>query len=82
MVLQIGILASITSLNLTAMSSRRQNSTKEATSKPHFFHKSASYLHYDITAEQRAIAVAAGAIQVSSRELLGKAKEMTNANPS
>ena len=44
--------------------------------------KSASYLHYDITAEQRAIAVAAGAIQVSSRELLGKAKEMTNANPS
>lgn len=50
--------------------------------KPHFFHKSASYLHYDITAEQRAIAVAAGAIQVSSRELLGKAKEMTNANPS
>jgi len=45
--------------------------------KSHFFHKSASYLHYDITAEQRAIAVAAGAIQVSSRELLGKAKEMT-----
>lgn len=44
--------------------------------KPHFFHKSASYLHYDITGEQREKAIAAGAVQVSSKELLLKAKEM------
>lgn len=44
--------------------------------KPHFFHKSASYLHYDITSEQRDKAIAAGAVQVSSKELLLKAKEM------
>lgn len=44
--------------------------------KPHFFHKSASYLHYDITGEQRDKAISAGAIQVSSKELLLKAKEM------
>lgn len=44
--------------------------------KPHFFHKSASYLHYDITEAQRAAAIASGAKEVSSKELLGKAKEM------
>lgn len=44
--------------------------------KPHFFHKSASYLHYDITEAQRTGAIAAGAKEVSSKELLGKAKEM------
>lgn len=44
--------------------------------KPHFFHKSASYLHYDITAEQRETAIAAGAIPVSSKELLAVAKGM------
>ena len=44
--------------------------------KPHFFHKSASYLHYDITEEQRAKAIEAGAIEVSSKQLLGYAKEM------
>lgn len=44
--------------------------------KPHFFHKSASYLHYDITDEQRTKAVAAGAKPVTSRELLAIAKEM------
>lgn len=44
--------------------------------KPHFFHKSASYKHYDITAEQRIKAIAAGAKEVSSRELLAIAKEM------
>lgn len=44
--------------------------------KSHFFHKSASYLHYDINGEQRIKAIEAGAIAVSSRELLGKAKVM------
>lgn len=44
--------------------------------KPHFFHKSASYKHYDITGEQREKAIAAGAKAVSSRELLAIAKEM------
>ncbi len=44
--------------------------------KPHFFHKSASYLHYDITEEQRTKAIEAGATEVSSKQLLGYAKEM------
>ncbi len=46
--------------------------------KPHFFHKSASYLHYDITAEQRLAAISSGAIEVTSKQLLIKAKEMTS----
>lgn len=44
--------------------------------KPHFFHKTASHPHYDITGEQRTKAIEAGAKEVTSKELLGKAKEM------
>lgn len=42
--------------------------------KPHFFHKKSKYPHYDLTAEQRDVAIGAGAQPVSSRELLGRAK--------
>jgi hypothetical protein len=38
--------------------------------KPHFFHRSATYPHYDITEAQVPAAIAAGAKQVSSRELV------------
>jgi len=44
--------------------------------KPHFFHKTASYPHYDINEEQRTKAIEAGAKDVSSKDLLSKAKEM------
>ena len=35
----------------------------------HFFHASAKHLHYDLAEERRADAIAAGALEVSSREL-------------
>lgn len=44
--------------------------------KKHFFHKSATYAHYDITEAQREVAITAGAKPISSKELVGIAKEM------
>lgn len=38
--------------------------------KPHFFHKSAKWKHYDITEEQRVVAINAGAVAVTSKELV------------
>ena len=38
--------------------------------KPHFFHRTASYPHYDITEPQVQAAIAAGAVSISSRELV------------
>lgn len=37
--------------------------------KRHFFHASAKHVHYDLAEENRPRAVAAGAVEVSSREL-------------
>lgn len=44
--------------------------------KPHFFHKKASYLHYDLTEEQRNVAIENGAIAITSKELVIKSKEL------
>lgn len=44
--------------------------------KPHFFHKSATYLHYDLNSLQRDAAINAGAIAISSKELVIKSKEL------
>lgn len=44
--------------------------------KKHFFHKSATYLHYDLNDSQRTIAVENGAIEISSKELVIKSKEL------
>jgi hypothetical protein len=44
--------------------------------KPHFFHKSAKYQHYDITAEQREFALSAGAEAVSSQDIIKFSKIM------
>lgn len=39
--------------------------------KRHFFHRS-KFLHYDITAKQRDVALRAGAVGVTSKELIAK----------
>lgn len=44
--------------------------------KRHFFHKARSGWHYDITSEQHTVALSQGAIQVSSRDILMKAKNL------
>ena len=44
--------------------------------KPHFYHSTASYPHYDITEIQRTLAIESGAIEVTSRKLLGIAKTL------
>lgn len=44
--------------------------------KPHFFHRGASYPHYDITEAQVPTALAAGAKSVSSQELVRFLKEL------
>lgn len=44
--------------------------------KKHFFHKSATYLHYDLNDSQRTIAVENGALEISSKELVIKSKEL------
>jgi len=42
--------------------------------KKHFFHRSKTAPHYDITSEQHPLALANGALLVSSREVLAKGK--------
>lgn len=42
--------------------------------KKHFFHRSKTAPHYDITSEQHSVAIAAGAQLVPSREVLAKGK--------
>ena len=42
--------------------------------KPHFFHRSKTAPHYDITSDQHTIAIEHGAVLVSSREVLAKGK--------
>lgn len=42
--------------------------------KRHFFHSSAKHIHYDLGEELRAPAIAAGAIEVTSRELAVRAR--------
>lgn len=42
--------------------------------KRHFFHRSARHLHYDLAEEKRAVAVAAGALEISSKELAKRAR--------
>lgn len=44
--------------------------------KVHFFHRDKDHAHYDITEEQHAKAIEAGAKLVTSKELLRKAKQM------
>jgi Protein of unknown function (DUF4031) len=44
--------------------------------KPHFFHR-CDTPHYDINSDQRHAAIAAGAQEIGSRELLKRSKEMT-----
>lgn len=44
--------------------------------KPHFFHRGATYMHYDITEAQYPAAVAAGAKEVSSQDLVRFCKEI------
>jgi len=46
--------------------------------KPHFFHRSAKYPHYDISEEQRDLAIEAGAQSISSKELLRICKRRDN----
>ena len=41
--------------------------------KPHFWHSHDRLSHYDINSEQHVIAMAQGAVLVSSRELISKA---------
>jgi hypothetical protein len=38
--------------------------------KPHFFHKNTKYPHYDISGEQRDLALQLGASSITSRELV------------
>ena len=45
--------------------------------KPHFFHRSARWQHYDVAEELRPAVIEAGAIEVSSREIVALAKAMT-----
>lgn len=40
--------------------------------KPHFFHRSKTAPHYDITSDQHVVAIANGAQLVTSREVLAK----------
>lgn len=42
--------------------------------KPHFYHRSKTAPHYDITSEQHAVALTNGAVLVDSREVLKKSK--------
>jgi hypothetical protein len=42
--------------------------------KPHFFHRSKTAPHYDITSDQHLVAIANGAQLVDSREVLAKGK--------
>lgn len=42
--------------------------------KKHFFHRSKTAPHYDITSEQHVVAIANGATLVDSREVLAKGK--------
>ena len=42
--------------------------------KPHFFHRSKTAPHYDITNEQHVVAIANGAALVDSRVVLAKGK--------
>jgi hypothetical protein len=42
--------------------------------KKHFFHRSKTAPHYDITSEQHVVAIAHGAKLVDSREVLAKGK--------
>jgi hypothetical protein len=44
--------------------------------KPHFFHKTPRMFHYDINSKQHALAVEAGAVQATTRELIPIAKDM------
>jgi hypothetical protein len=37
--------------------------------KRHFFHAGAKHVHYDLAVEKRPAAIAAGAVEVTSREL-------------
>jgi len=49
--------------------------------KPHFFHRSKTAPHYDITSDQHAVAIANGAVLVSSREVLAKGKLLLKEKP-
>jgi Protein of unknown function (DUF4031) len=40
--------------------------------KPHFFHNTKKFPHYDITAEQREVAIARGAVPIDTREIVRK----------
>jgi hypothetical protein len=44
--------------------------------RPCWFHRKSRYPHYDITGEQRATAVAAGAFAVSQKEMVEIAKKL------
>ncbi len=48
--------------------------------KKHFFHRSKTAPHYDITSEQHAVAIANGAQLVTSRVVLAKGKLLLPAN--
>jgi len=47
--------------------------------KPHFWHANDRLSHFDINSEQHVIAMAHGAVLVSSRELISKAYLMNGA---
>jgi hypothetical protein len=47
--------------------------------KRHFFHASAKHIHYDLAEEKRPEAVAAGAVEVTSRELARLARPRAEA---
>lgn len=44
--------------------------------KSHFFHRSKTAPHYDITSEQHEVALKNGAVLVTSREVLKKGKNL------
>lgn len=44
--------------------------------KRHFWHSQGALSHFDITTDQRELALANGAVEVSSRELIGFARRM------
>jgi hypothetical protein len=44
--------------------------------KPHFFHRGAVHPHYDITEAQFPVAIAAGAVLVTSRALVEFVREL------
>jgi len=44
--------------------------------KAHFFHRGSMYPHYDVTSEQVPGLITAGAVQISSKELVIKAKKL------